>query len=99
MRTRRRPYLLVLASAAVLAGCAREPKTAGLTVPPPVAPESSAAAPAAAPAPEAAESPHPENVAVRPDARELAPSPRLHDVHFDFDQYATRPHDQKIPDA
>ena len=99
MKTRRRPYLLALLSAAVLAGCAREPKTAGLTVPPPVAPESSAAAPAAAPAPEAVESPHPENVAVRPEAREFAPSPRLHDIHFDFDQYVIRPHDTKILDA
>src|SRR5207245_5413436 len=62
-------------------------------------PESSAAAPAAAPAPEAVESPHPENVAVRPEAREFAPSPRLHDIHFDFDQYVIRPHDTKILDA
>ena len=99
MKTRRRPYLLALLSAAVLAGCAREPKTAGLTVPPPVAPESSAAAPSAPPAPEAVETPHPENVAVRPEAREFAPSPRLHDIHFDFDQYVIRPHDTKILDA
>jgi len=38
-------------------------------------------------------------VAVRPEAREFAPSPRLHDIHFDFDQYVIRPHDTKILDA
>jgi peptidoglycan-associated lipoprotein len=99
MKTRNRRYLLVLVSAAVLAGCAREPKTAELTVPPPAAPELSVAAPAAAPEPEAVETPHPENVAVRPEAREFAPSPRLHDIHFDFDQYVVRPQDTKILDA
>jgi len=99
MKTRNRRYLLVLVSAGILAGCAREPKTAGLTVPPPAAPELSVAAPSAAPAPEPVETPHPENVAVRPEAREFAPSPRLHDIHFDFDQYVIRPQDTKILDA
>ena len=100
MKTRNRRYVIVLFSAVVAVACAKEPWNAGLSAPALTIPESSTAATAAAP--EAAgsiETPHPENVAVRPEAREFAPTPRLHDIHFDFDRYVIRAEDTKILDA
>ena len=101
MKTRNRRFLIVLLSAVVAVGCAKEPGNAGLSSI--TTTESSAAATAAAtPSPQAEgtpETPHPENVAVRPEAREFAPTPRLRDIHFDFDQYVIRAEDTKILDA
>ena len=119
MRTRL-AYLVVLLSAVVAAGCAKQPRT--VTVSPPArtavtaltAPTASPAAGAgevveksaggdstakAEVAPGSVEPLHPANVATRPEAREFAATPRLFDIHFDFDAYAIRPEDSKILDA
>ena len=50
-------------------------------------------------APGGVEALHPANVATRPEPREFAATPRLFDIHFDFDAYAIRPEDSKILDA
>ena len=61
--------------------------------------ESTAKAAVAAVAPERVEPLHPANVAARPEPREFAATPRLFDIHFDFDAYMIRPEDSKNLDA
>jgi peptidoglycan-associated lipoprotein len=98
MKTRDLTHFVLLLSAVITVSCAREPKTAGRAAPPPTGAASSAIGSAQSPTPESPEvqTPHPENVAPRPEAREFAPSPRLHDIHFDFDKYAIRPQDTQV---
>jgi peptidoglycan-associated lipoprotein len=101
MKTRDLMYFVLLLSAVIAVGCAREPKSANRAVPPPPGTESSAVGSAQTATPEMPEvqTPHPENVAPRPEARDFASSPRLRDIHFDFDQYAIRPQDRQVLEA
>ena len=42
---------------------------------------------------------NPANVATRPEVKQFTATPRLRDIHFDFDEYVIRPEDSKILDA
>ena len=95
-------------SAAFLAGCAKRPATAAVSVPAPTAVTSSAGtqgagtavapapAPALAPPTAATQTPTP---TARPSIKEFAAVPELKPIYFDFDKYDIRPADAKVLDA
>lgn len=108
-------HLAVLLSAVVAVGCAKHPGTVMISRPATTAASTASTSAAAGEgaeksaggdstakaeiAPGSVEPLHPATIATRPEAREFAATPRLFDIHFDFDAYAIRPEDSKILDA
>jgi peptidoglycan-associated lipoprotein len=112
LKTERRiaVVLVVLAIAALAAGCAKQPALTQASAPPPQAvvaapppppapaPPPPAPAPAPpAPAPLAAPTPAPPPAPTPP--AEFAENRALADIHFEFDKSAIRPRDARILDA